>query len=147
MLDWIIITLTLKYIKIVFVFCFFLLLIFCFCFCFYFCFCFSLEFKQKAIKSNLRLDSPVGLGCRIYRLRLCRGITQVSWIWYYTASDDVKFLFVCILWHINLCWLSNAKSIIYNPTVLLPTIQFSISTQFNCQKHFYFKLFSLVKQF
>ena len=27
------------------------------------------------------------------------------------------------------------------------TIQISISTQFNCQKHFYFKLFSLVKQF
>ena len=27
------------------------------------------------------------------------------------------------------------------------TIQFSMSTQFNYQKHFYFKLFSLVKQF
>ena len=27
------------------------------------------------------------------------------------------------------------------------TIQFSINTQFNCQKHFYFKLFSLIKQF
>ena len=27
------------------------------------------------------------------------------------------------------------------------TIQFSISTQFNCEKHFYFKLFSLVKNF
>ena len=26
-------------------------------------------------------------------------------------------------------------------------IQFSISTQFNCQKHFYFKLFNLVKTF
>ena len=26
-------------------------------------------------------------------------------------------------------------------TVLFKTIQFSISTQFNCQKHFYFKLF------
>ena len=32
-------------------------------------------------------------------------------------------------------------------TVLFQTYQFSISTQFNCQKHFYFKLFSLVKQF
>ena len=31
--------------------------------------------------------------------------------------------------------------------VLFQTIQFSMSTQFNCQKHFYFKLFSLVKQF
>ena len=26
-------------------------------------------------------------------------------------------------------------------SVLFKTIQFSISTQFNCQKHFYFKLF------
>ena len=27
------------------------------------------------------------------------------------------------------------------------TIQFNMSTQFNCQKHFYFKLFDLVKHF
>ena len=26
-------------------------------------------------------------------------------------------------------------------------MQFSMSAQFNCQKHFYFKLFNLVKQF
>ena len=32
-------------------------------------------------------------------------------------------------------------------SVLVQTIQFSLSTQFNCQKHFYFKLFSLFKQF
>ena len=31
-------------------------------------------------------------------------------------------------------------------SVLFKTIQFSISTQFNCQKHFYFKLFNLFKQ-
>ena len=36
---------------------------------------------------------------------------------------------------------------LYKLTVLFQTIQFSIITQFNCQKHFYFKLFSLVKQF
>ena len=30
-------------------------------------------------------------------------------------------------------------------TFLFQTIQFSISTQFNCQKHFYFKVSSLVK--
>ena len=35
----------------------------------------------------------------------------------------------------------------YKYTVLFQTIQFSISTQFNYQKHSYFKLFSLVKQF
>ena len=32
-------------------------------------------------------------------------------------------------------------------TILFQAVQFSISTRFNCQKYFYFKLFSLVKQF
>ena len=36
---------------------------------------------------------------------------------------------------------------LYTQAVLFLTIQFSMSSQFNCQKHFYFKLFSLVKQF
>ena len=31
--------------------------------------------------------------------------------------------------------------------VSFQTIQFTICTQFNCQKHFYFKLFGFVKQF
>ena len=56
------------------------------------------------------------------------------------------WLVVWVLWHINLCRLFNAKSI-FMKIVLFQTIQFSMSTQFNCQKHFYFKLFSLVKQF
>ena len=30
-------------------------------------------------------------------------------------------------------------------TVLFQTIQFSISTQFNCQKDFYFKLFKFIQ--
>ena len=29
----------------------------------------------------------------------------------------------------------------------IQTIKFNMSIQFNCQKHFYFKLFSFVKQF
>ena len=36
---------------------------------------------------------------------------------------------------------------LYKKSVLFQTIQFSMSTQFNCQKRYYFKLFSLVKQF
>ena len=32
-------------------------------------------------------------------------------------------------------------------TTLFQTIQFSMSTQFNYQKHFYFKLFGLFKKF
>ena len=31
-------------------------------------------------------------------------------------------------------------------SVLFKTIQFSMNTLFNCQKHFYFKLFSLFKR-
>ena len=48
--------------------------------------------------------------------------------------------------HINLCRLFNTKSI-FIQVALFWTIQFSMSTQFNCQKHFYFKLFNLFKQF
>ena len=39
---------------------------------------------------------------------------------------------VWVLWHINLCGLSNAKSIFMQKSVLFQTIQFSMSTQFNC---------------
>ena len=36
---------------------------------------------------------------------------------------------------------------LYKYSVLFQTIQLSMSTQFNCQKHFHFKQFSLFKQF
>ena len=36
---------------------------------------------------------------------------------------------------------------LYKYQLYLKKNQFIMSTQFNCQKHFYFKLFSLVKQF
>ena len=58
----------------------------------------------------------------------------------------VGWMVVWVLWHINLCWLFNAKSI-FMKIILFQTIQFGMSTEFNCQKRFYFKLFSLVKQF
>ena len=58
----------------------------------------------------------------------------------------VGWLVVWVLWHINFCQLLNAKSI-FIQIVLFQTIWFNMSTQFNCQKHFYFKLFGLVKQF
>ena len=53
----------------------------------------------------------------------------------------------------------NVKTVLYqtiqfsvskvsmSKTVSFQAIQFSMSTQFYCKKHFYFKLFSLVKQF
>ena len=48
------------------------------------------------------------------------------------------WLVVWVLWHINLCRLFNAKSI-FMQIVLFQTIQFSMSTQFNCQKTFLFQ--------
>ena len=54
--------------------------------------------------------------------------------------------FGLILWHINYCWLFNAKSILYVWTVLFQTIQFNISKQFDCKKQFYFKQFPLVNK-
>ena len=60
-------------------------------------------------------------------------------------SNDFLMV-VWVLRHINLCRLFNAKSI-FIPIVLLQIIQFSMSTQFIRQQHFYFKLFSLFKQF
>ena len=60
---------------------------------------------------------------------------------------NIVWSVIWVLWHINLCRFSNAKSI-FMKVVLFQTIQFRISMQFkckyNCEKHFYFKLFSLV---
>ena len=41
--------------------------------------------------------------------------------------------FGLVLWHINHCRLFNAKYIFIDKTVLFQTIQFSISTQLQCQ--------------
>ena len=40
----------------------------------------------------------------------------------------------------------SVSRVLISKTVPFQTIQFCISTQFDCEKHFYFKLFSLVKQ-
>ena len=53
----------------------------------------------------------------------------------------IGWLVYWVLWHINLCRLFNAKSILCKQSVRLKTVHVSISTQFNGQKRFYFKLF------
>ena len=57
--------------------------------------------------------------------------------------------FVCLLGsvfsHINYCRSPNAKSIFIHINTSIKTIQFSISSEFNYQKHLYFKQLSLVK--
>ena len=85
----------------------------------------------------------------------CKGMDLLGWL--------VGWLVCWILWHINLCRFFNAKSTFMQIISSIPNTlfyqfhfkQFSLvsvrslnaSTQFNCQKHFYFKLFSLVIQF
>ena len=69
----------------------------------------------------------------------------VEQMWYYFKSAQylwlnhyVCLLFVWVLWHILLCRSFKAKSI-FMQIVLFQTSQLNMSTQFNCQKHFYFK--------
>ena len=52
--------------------------------------------------------------------------------------------FLWVLWHINLWRLYNVRSI-FLQILLFHTIQFSISTRFNCQKCFYYKQIQLIK--
>ena len=72
------------------------------------------------------------------------------YIYIYIYSNTLKmvgWLVGWFLWHINLCRLFNAKSILIQIVSSISKILFSMRTQFICQKHFYFKLFSLFKQF
>ena len=64
-------------------------------------------------------------------------IKDVGWL---------SFMACQVLWHIIVGY-SMPNSFLCKKSVLFQTIQFSMTTLFNCQKHFYFKLFSLFKQF
>ena len=70
---------------------------------------------------------------------------------YYCFAKYVCMCISCWLggwvsWHINLYRSFKAKSIFIQINSSISKFQFSMSTQFICQC-FYFKLFSLVKQF
>ena len=74
--------------------------------------------------------------------------------WVSLGFPSVVFLVLGLVWFSLLGFMAYPPFVGYltpNPflckSVLFKTIQFSISTQFNCQKHLYFKIFSLVKQF
>ena len=65
-------------------------------------------------------------------------IQKFSWligwlVWFYGISNYVGYL--------------TPNPFLYEESVLFQTIQFSMSTQFNCQKRFYLEQFSLFKQF
>ena len=73
-----------------------------------------------------------------------------------TVQDDftkllnffAEKLFDWVLWHINLCRLFHAKSII-TQLFLFQTVSTHFKYKYSLidKKHFYFKLFSLFKQF
>ena len=53
-------------------------------------------------------------------------------------DDDIYSLFVWLVWFYGI---STFVGYLTPNLFLLKTVQFSISTQLNCQKHFHFKLF------
>ena len=57
---------------------------------------------------------------------------MVGWLGFYCRSNFVGYL--------------RPNPFLFKLSVLFQMIQFSMITQFNCQKHFFFKLFSLFKQ-
>ena len=67
------------------------------------------------------------------------------WLFYV----EISFLFVCLFVFYGMSSFVGylmANQFLKKQTVLFQTIQFGISTQFNSQKHFSFKLFNLDKQ-
>ena len=85
----------------------------------------SLNFGYEILKKKIPHKNVSALLGRAIKCTDCISV-EVGWV----------------LWHINPCRIFNAKPI-FKQIVLFQTVQFSISTQVNCQKHFYFKLFSL----
>ena len=96
---------------------------------------------QRMVFNQINLIGP----WQVLPLRVKLDLRVKTMKGHFRAWELVGWL-VVFLWYISLCCLFNAKSI-FMKIFLFQTIQLSISTQFKCEKHFYFKLFSLVKQF
>ena len=82
-------------------------------------------------------------------LKGCR-FNFFNWHFPHTYKDWIKtvWCFVCLFEFYGISTFVGylmPNPFLYKKTVLFQTILFSIRTQFNCQKHFYFKLFSFVK--
>ena len=58
--------------------------------------------------------------------------------------DDDNILFVWVYGISTFVGYLMPNPFLYKWTILFQTIQFNLSTQFNCQKHSYFKQFSLI---
>ena len=96
---------------------------------------------------------------RYYILRHYESALICIWLYNTTIINSllsyIQISFSCVLvrWLVGFYGISTfvgyltPNPFLYTWSILFQTIQFSINTQFNCQKHFYFKLFSLFKQF
>ena len=103
------------------------------------CECFSLGIKAKKRENGIEscnTSSYIGVYRKLY-LDLClRLVTTSCQPWLFGFSGISTFVDYLM-----------PNSFLYKKRVLFQTIQFSINTEFNSQKHFCFKQFSSVKQF
>ena len=67
----------------------------------------------------------------------------IPWSTLIHCGSTCLICFALILWLINNSMLLMLNPFLFIRTVLFQTIQFSMSTQFQCKKQFYFKQFSL----
>ena len=87
-------------------------------------------------------DLPEAMNDREKWRERVRDIRATSTTWWWWWGWLVRFYGI-----LNFVGYLMPNPFLHKWTVLFQIIQFSISTQFNCQKPSYFKLFSLVKRF
>ena len=101
-----------------------------------------LDMTRCTVRSGGYQHSMVNIG--FYDLSLSpRGIKERSQKLINLFVSPVLCIIIGLLclWHISIWTLLNVKSIFIQMKKFFKTIQLSINTEFNCQKHFYFKLF------
>ena len=91
------------------------------------------ESNKKDKFLDLAMEHKCDSGTNHLLARLERGMEEleIRWLVWFVGFYGISTFVGYLTPNLFLCKLS----------VLFKTIQFSISTQFNCQKHFYFKLF------
>ena len=133
--------------------------------------CYSMLFSYLKPKRNIICSWFISLLVDLYTWIPCiLGHPHIYIYWDTQYMNDVKLFtkndkrldtlvwFGLVLWHISHCRLFKSKSIFIHVnnlilknsayknssiSVLFHAIQFSISTQFQCKKQFYFRQFSL----
>ena len=92
----------------------------------------TLNNLQRLICHKTQTNKLFG-SCNAESSQFDKNFVECGFIWVYGISNIVGYLM--------------PNPLLYKWTVLFQTIQFSISTQFKCQKLFFFKLVNKVKWF